>query len=194
MQNTDGKSNFNKDAFLQNLKIVLWGVLALLLAVLTVLELFTAGTAELGVGEAIKVSSSLIHVGEGRYTSAISGSIKNSGAKAVRIEAVRVTVSDGEESREIELDGFVLPARYEREIGTVWQGTENFNRVTRVSITVDGTEDVLPNTAAEMPVSGIAIFYLALLLVDVLLLVRAVKIRYYIYQETQMPIEGDRKC
>ena len=104
MQNAEARGNLKKDALLQNLKIVLWGVIALLLAVLTVLELFTAGATDLGVGEPIKVSSSLINVGEGRYTSAISGSIKNSGTEAVRIDAVQITVSDGKESSEIKLD------------------------------------------------------------------------------------------
>lgn len=180
------KKNYKKDCLLQNLKIVLLGVLVLLLAVLTVLELFTAGMSEVGVDEPVRTSSSLINVGQGRYTSTVSGRLVNRGDDTVRIELVTVTVSDGKESRKIEIEGFVLPPHFERDIFAEWQGTKDYHTVTRVAVTVNGVEDVIPNTEETMPVSGIAILYFALLVLSALFLVRACKIRYYIYQEMQV--------
>ena len=55
-------------------------------------------------------------------------------------------------------------------------------------VTVNGKEDVLVNTDSALSISGIAIVYLLLLLVDLLLLVRACKIRYYIWQEQQLQL------
>ena len=186
IQNEELKTNYKKDCLLQNLKIVLWGVLALLFAVLTVLELFSYGTTDITVSDTVKVSSSLINVNEEHYVSSISGSISNAGKDTIRIDAVTVTVSDGKESRDVKIEGFLLPAYYERELVADWEGDVCYDRVTRVAITVDGVEDVLPNAVNTLPVSGIAILYVVLLAVAVLLLIRACKVRYYIYQEMQM--------
>ena len=176
-----------KELILQDLQILLWGLLTLVLAVLMILEMIpTISVGALEIGEPIKVSSSLISVSEKNYVSAISGSIFNSSDDPVRIEGVTVVVGDGKTEKTIEMDGFLLPPRTEEELSAGWTGDIQFDRILSVTATVNGEACALSNADATGGTGGVAIFYLVLLLPVVWMLVRASKIRYYLYQETKL--------
>ncbi len=180
------KQNLKKDCLTQNLKILLWGLLTLLLVVLTILEMIPTDATALRVEEVFRVSSSMISVSEKTYVSAVSGTLANPGDEAVRIDSVIVTVGNGEVTKDIVMDGFVLMPRSSEELTSGWTGNIQYDRITRLCVVVDGEKDVLTNIGSSLPVNGIAIFYLILLFPAALLLVRSCKIRYYIYQEMQM--------
>ena len=185
-QTTVSQKNYKKECLLQDLQIVLWGVLALVLIVLTVLELLPASVSDLTVEEPFSVSSSLIDVSNQTYVSAVTGTVANTGGEQITVDSVRITVSNGRVSKDIEIEGFVLPPRTEQELSEGWTGNIDFDRITRILVTVDGQDDVIANVSSSIAVSGIAIFYLIVLIPIAILLVRACKVRYYIYQDMKM--------
>ena len=78
-----------------------------------------------------------------------------------------------------------MPARTTREFSQTFEGQTPYDRVSEVGVTVGGVEELLLNsTESRSTVSGVAVFYVALLALFLYLLVRAVKGRYYLYQES----------
>lgn len=178
-----------KDCLLVTLQLAVFGILALLLLVLTVTELIPDSSQGLEVRQPIKVSSSsLSPIGAEikDYHSQVAGSLFNPTDETVTVDSVNVTVSDGKNEKVVTVEGFTLPARTEREITASFEGQISFDRVTEVSVVRGAETDLLPNqTASAFDVSGIVIFYAVLLVIAVLLTVRAAKVRYYLYQETK---------
>ena len=60
------------------------------------------------------------------------------------------------------------------------------NTVVRIEATVNGERVILENQDARASVDGAFVFYLVLLIPAVLLCARAVKVRYYLYQEARL--------
>lgn len=179
-----------KDCLLTNLQIVVFGLLSLLLVVLTVLELLPDPGTGIEVRQLITVSSSSlspVEAEEKDYHSQISGMLFNPNDDAITVDSMAVTVSDGKTEQTVTLAGFTLPARSTREIMTSLEGKVGFDRVTEVTLVRGDKTDVLPNqTVTSSGVSGIAVIYLLLLAATVFLTVRAAKVRYYLYQEGKM--------
>lgn len=192
MQGNEKRTNCKKDATLQTVKIVLFSLLALALAVLTVLELQPTALSELQIKTPFCVSSALIDVGQGAYALEVNGEFVNESNETVEVDAIAVTVSNGKLTKRIEMEGFALPPRTSQEVTETWTGIHSYDRITRVEVTVNGEVDVLANTA-NPGVSGIAILYLIALAGVAILLVRACKIRYYIHQEARMLQNGARE-
>ncbi|MBR2019256.1 MAG: hypothetical protein IKA05_02550 [Clostridia bacterium] len=192
MQGNEKRTNCKKDAILQTVKIVLFSLLALALAVLTVLELQPTALSELQIKTPFRVSSALIDVGQGAYALELNGEFVNESNETVEVDAIAVTVSNGKLTKRIEMEGFALPPRTSQEVTETWTGIHSYDRITRVEVTVNGEVDVLANTA-NPGVSGIAILYLIALAGVAILLVRACKIRYYIHQEARMLQNGARE-
>ena len=179
--------NTSKDRLLTNLQIAVFGLLSLLLLVLTVMEFLPEKSHGVTVRQSITVSSSSLSPIEAEikdYHSQIGGSLFNPTDQTIAVDSVSVTVSDGKNEKTVTVEGFTLPARTEREITASFEGQICFDRVIETSVSCGGTSDVLPNqTASSFRIGGIVIFYLVLLAVAVLLTVRATKVRYYLYQE-----------
>ena len=92
MENINEKS-LKKDCLLKNLQIVLWGLLALLFAILLLLECIPAtGSTGITVKESVAVSSALINKTQQNYISAISGVLFNPTDDVITVERVTVTV------------------------------------------------------------------------------------------------------
>ena len=177
---------FKRDCILKDLQILLWGILAILFAVILVLESVSFDEKDgITVKENIVVSSALINKNQQNYTSAISGILYNPTDDVIRVESVSITVKGGDALREVELDEFLLPPRTQKEIYTSWEGYDNFSRVTRVAIRVDGETVVLANVAPS-GIGGSFVIPLLLLVLSVFLLVRSVKGRYYLWQESKL--------
>ncbi|MBQ2734837.1 MAG: hypothetical protein IJF33_03300 [Clostridia bacterium] len=186
--NNEQNRTYKKDSLLQTAKIVVLAVLAIALLLLTALELLPTAVSNLKIGKKFQVSSAWIDVSRDVYSSHLVGEFVNDTNETIVVDALAVTVSDGKVTKKIELDGFALPPRTDIEISETWTGIYDYDRITRIDVTVNGKEDVLVNTDSTLSISGIAIVYLLLLLVDLLLLVRACKIRYYIWQEQQLQL------
>lgn len=181
--------NYQKDSLVQTIKITVLAVLAAALLLLTALELQPAAVSDLKLEKRFEISSALIDVGRDVYAASLTGTFANDTNEPIVVDALSVTVSDGTIKKKIEFEGFTLAPRTDRELSQTWTGIHDYDRITRIDVTVNGEEDVLVNTDSAMTISGIAILYLVLLLVDLLLLVRACKILYYIRQEQQMQLQ-----
>ena len=169
----------------QNLKIVIWGVLALLLLVLVVLEAFLHGAQTLEIAKQFRVSSALVAVGSDEYICSLDGALVNSSDEVVHLDRVAVEVSGREGSDTVVLESIDLYPRFDRDISVTWQASVAYERIDRISITVGDETDVLVNRERTSPLDGVMLFYLILLLLDALLLTRASMIRYYLHQEEQ---------
>ena len=176
-----------KDRLLQDAKIALLGILAIALIVLTVLELIPNESVGLEVKETARVSSASLSPIDAEvkdYQTAVTGMLSNPTDETVKVDSVNVKISDGESTRDVVIEGFEIPARSYREFSSGFEGQIAYDRVTEVAVTVGSVRDVLPNqTESRSPISGVAVFYLALLVPVAWLLVRAVKGRYYLHQE-----------
>ncbi len=176
-----------KECILVSLQIAVFGLLSLLLVVLTVLELIPARNEGITVSQPIVASSSsLSPIGAEvkDYHTQVSGILFNSTERDIAVESVQIKVSDGTHEKSITVEGFTLPARNTREILTEFRSQVAYDRVLEVVLVCNGSEDVIPNqTTTSIGISGVAVFYLLLLAGTAFLTVRAAKIRYYLYQE-----------
>jgi hypothetical protein len=89
----------------------------------------------------------------------------------------------------VELKGFDVLPRNEAELYIDWLGDTEYDRILSIKVTVDGKEAEISNAVTEASFSVVAVFYLILLVPIALLLIRASKHRYYLYQESRMASE-----
>lgn len=177
---------------LQDLQILVWGLLATVLTVFFVLELWPQKNIGLKIADSVEVSSSLVRADGGLYSMELSGKILNTSGQTVEAESVLVCIGDGKNEKEVELGALSFPPRTEKELSFFGTETTAYDRVLEVSVTVDGERYTLSNITTSSLISGLAIFYLVLLVPVIFLLVRSIKIRYYMYQESlkiQRPAE-----
>lgn len=177
-----------KERLLQDVKIAIFGILTVALIVLTVLELMPQGEIGLEVKEAVRVSSASLSPFDAEvkdYQTSVTGMLSNPTDAAIKIDAIHIKVQGGDAVRDVVIEGFEMPARTDREFSQTFEGQTPYDRVSEVKVTVGGAENVLLNQPeSHSPISGVAVFYLALLALSVYLLVRAAKGRYYLYQES----------
>ena len=177
-----------KERLLQDVKIAIFGILAVVLIVLTVLELMPQGGLGLEIKEAVRVSSASLSPFDAEvrdYQTSVTGMLSNPTDATVKVESIRVRIAFGDNTREVAIGGFEMPARTTREFSQTFEGQTPYDRVSEVGVTVGGVEELLLNsTESRSTVSGVAVFYVALLALFLYLLVRAVKGRYYLYQES----------
>ena len=176
-----------KDRILYDLRLAVWAILALLLVVLLILELAPAeeNTSELTVSERITVTSELVNVQSKQYVTAISGAFYNPTNEPITIDSIQVSVTAPTGFRGVDFEGFVIHPRTSQEIYTSWEGGTDFNNVSRITVMINGEKQVVlnSNATAAPVVSGAMIFYLIVLVAVAWFLIRAIKLRYYLYQE-----------
>lgn len=187
---TERTNGLKKDAILQTVWIVLWGILALALACLLVLELASEmGGEEIAVNEEVTVASALISSDNQLHSSLVSGRIANRSAKGITIETLRVTVRarNGAE-RIVRVEQIVIPARSVYILDERFESGAYFESVERVEITVDGETRMLDNVSenGRSIFDGATLLYAALLVPVVWLLIRASKKRYYVFEESKI--------
>ncbi len=175
----------------QNLKIILLGIVTLILLVLLVMQLIPKQTSDLQIKEEISVSSSLIGVVQGGYSSQLTGTVENVGEDPVRMLAIRVTVSNGDAEKTVELPGGTVAAYGERRIFYTEDGTQSWTRVKDVTVVLANGEALhLQNPASTASLGGLVWLCIALLAVSVCFLVHACMVRYYMHEEDLMVQES----
>ncbi len=169
---------------LQDVKIGVCAVLCLLFLVLAILEAVSGIGKEVTVSEPISVSSALISQTQRQYTSSISGAIVNSADRPILADALKITVSDGRRERtvEAEIDLLLIP-RVEHPIEYTWQSDSKFDRVKQVELISSGESTSL-SMAASAGGAGAIFFFAALAALMGFFLVRTIKVRYYMWQES----------
>ena len=175
-----------KERVLADIRIAIWAVPLLLIAVLLVLELTpTANTSNLTVSTPITVTSEIVKVQSGQYATTISGALYNPTDAPITIEKIRIDITAEQGFRGVDFDGFTLHPRTSEELYLSWRGGTDFNRVSRITVTINGEEQVVHNSnlQSEPVVRGAVIFYLVITAIVAFFLIRAIKLRYYLHQE-----------
>ena len=178
-----------KDRLIQSVQIAVFGLLALALTVLAVLEMIPTQGKGIQVEERLEVASFAVDSTGTRFVTSLHGSFKNNSNETIEVEKVRVLLSDGETRRPYEMKGFTLPARCEEPFELNFEYDVAVDTVVRVEAIVNGESVILENRDARASVSGALIFYLVLLIPVALLCLRAAKVRYYLYQEMRLIAE-----
>lgn len=169
---------------LQNVWIFLLALLTLGLALLLVLDMIPANTSGMEVREKVDVSSSLIDTDENTHISSVQGFLRNTTNATIEVEKVTVEVSNRDGVIKIlELEGGKVQPRTDLEVSCVWEGGVAYDRVTSVTVTVNGEEDLIPNTPRTFILNASTIVYLVLTAISAFFLVWVCKVRYYMYQE-----------
>ena len=132
------------------------------------------------------VSTSAIHQDGGEYVLQLSGSLIYRGEGNLRIDRLLVTLGDGEIQEIIEVDGFVLHSKVEREVFFEWTGDTSFDRVHSV-VAVQGEKRIsLANTTSSIGLNFNVILYAVLGAAVILIGIYLGKQRYYLAQEDRM--------
>ncbi len=167
---------------LQTVKIALWGLLALALIGLAILELIPRGGSGLTMKESFEIYSSPIDAGNGKYASAIGGTIFNPTDDRMDIQSVTVTVAAGRRTKDVVLEGFVLPPRTTRELSSDWSDAMHYDRIDRITVvTANGSEEI--SNSASSAFGGAVWIYLILLFPVGGLLWNSIKVRRYLEEE-----------
>ena len=171
-------------------QIALFGVLTLVALSLIVMELLATGGGGLTVGDTVRVASSSLSAYNDTaktYHTIITGTLTNESVdETFAVEQLRVTVTDGKNVREVTVDteNIKLPPRFHRDFSAEFESDIEFDGFERVSATVNG-ETVEVYAGAKASLGGALLFYAVLLIVSVLLLIRACRVRYYLWQQAQ---------
>ena len=174
-----------KNHLLQNLKILILGILTLACLVVTVISAIPEKEADLIMQEPFLVSSSQILANSNQYSTQITGVIKNTTDKPIAVQDVLVKISDGKTEEVISLGGITLPPRTPWSYLDKWESAGNFNRVLSIHAVVGGEELAVSNATSSMSISGVTVIALLVGAIFGFLLTHACKIRYYMMQEDQ---------
>lgn len=175
-----------KKELIQNIKIAVYGILTLLLLLLTVLELLPQKQTGLVMREPLTVSAQLIDTASGTYETALSGVLFNESDETVTAERLTVTVSDGTTEKKIDITlTDPLPPRTRREIRYSEINPNAFTTVTDVSAQI-GTETHSVTNVEPSAIGLAAIILIALLAVIAFLLYRSILVRKYMNEEKKL--------
>jgi len=171
---------------LYDLRIAVWAVLALMLVVLLILEFAPVpNKSNLTVSERVTVASEIVNVQSGQYVTTVSGALYNPTDEAITVDSVLISITAGKSFRGVDMEGFVIHPRTSQELFTSWVGGTDFNNVSRITVKINGEEQVVINSTSSTTtvLSGALIFYLIVLAIVTWFLVRASKLRFYLHQE-----------
>ena len=168
-------------------RLAVFGLLSLLFAVLTVLELIPNPESGVEIKETVRISSASLSpfdAAEKEYTCLLTGVFSNDTDADIRVDSLRVIVGDGKSEKALELSGFTIPKRASHEISHSFEDVVGYDRVSSVSVTVGGEEDELLNRVGDQTaVSAVLLFYLIGVVASVLALVDSCKRCVYLRQE-----------
>ena len=166
---------------------VVLGVAELFFAVMTVLSVLPPSNAlSVEVRETVAVSSSALDAEKTQYVSQLSGVLIYTGDKNLSVDALRITVGNGAETKEIVLEDVLLPSRLEREIFYEWTDTGIYDRVLKIEAEVGKRTEPISNRTAKLSFDAGVLLWLALAVVIGLFLVHVIKQHYYLAQEAAM--------
>lgn len=175
-----------KKVLLQNVKIAIFGILTLLLLVLTVLELVPNQSTVITVKEPIAVSSVLVDTEKGIYENAISGMIFNDSEHTVTVDSVTVTVSNREQDANVQIPlSLTMIPHAQEEILFSKLDFHAFTHVDAVTAEINGDTHSLSNVQDNV-IGASALILIALLLIFGFLLYRSILVRYYMYEEKKL--------
>lgn len=169
---------------LQNVWILLLALLTLGLTFLLILDLIPADLSGLEVKEKVDVSSALIQAGGNVYTSSLRGTLKNTTDEKLAVEKIAVVISNGDgQSKTLEFEEVTVLPHADLDLSYQWESNIAYDRVTSITVTLGGEEDLIPNSEKTFFLRASTIVYGVLVAIAAFFLVWVCKVRYYMYQE-----------
>ena len=183
------QANFLKSKTAVTAAILVLGLLAAILILLTVLELFSSPAATvLEIRQPITASSSSLTPYNStvqRYRTQVSGEVINRGDETLQFDRIEAVISDGTREKTVVLaEAVQIPPRVSRELFLEFEDEWDYDRVLAVRQVTGETAELLSGDEAEKSTGGL-LLYGALLVIDALVLIHVCKQRYYLWQETK---------
>ena len=168
----------------QNLLILLLALLTLGLTFLLILDLIPADASGLEVKEQADASSALVQAGGNIYTSSLRGTLKNTTDNNLEVDKITVVVSNKDgQSKTLEFQEITVLPHADLDLSYQWESSVSYDRVTSITVFVDGEEDLIPNAERTFFLRASTIVYGVLVAIAAFFLVWVCKVRYYMYQE-----------
>lgn len=175
-----------KKTWLQNVKIAVFGILTVLLLVLTVLEILPEQKVDVTLKEPIAVSAVLVDTSRDVYENAISGVIFNDSKNTITLDSITVAVSKRGSETEIEIPlSLTLAPHMQEDILFSYFDTVGYTQVDEVTAKIDGNSYSLSNAQSNLIGATVLILLGALFLFG-FLLYRSILVRYYMYEEKKL--------
>ena len=168
------------------------GIAEIFFAVMLVLSLLPqTNTFSIELREPVEVSSSALNLEKKQYVSQIRGVLICTGDQNLQLDALRITVGNGKETKEIMLEDLMLPSRLEQELFYEWQENAMYDRVLRVEGIVGERVELIANRASGVSLDAGTVLWLALAVVAGIFLTHFIKQHYYLAQEAQMSAKAE---
>lgn len=166
---------------------VILGVAEIFFAFMLILSLLPPANAfSVELREPLEVSTSALDLEKKQYVSQIRGVLICTGDQNLQLDAIRITVGNGKETKEILMENVTLPSRLERELFYEWQGNEIYDRVLRVEGIVGERAELIANRTSGVNLDVGVVLWLSLAVVAGIFLAHFIKQHYYFAQEARM--------
>lgn len=172
-----------RNRILQTALIVVFALCTLFLAFISVLACLPA-TTDVEIRETVKASASKLSAGtDSIYQIEVSGALKNTTDSPITVERLEIVLQAGKDDPDVlcVMENIEIPARATVTVAKSELVLAPYNKINGITATVNGESLYLRNPAQTSPT--LALIPLALTAVFAFLLVRACKVRYYMYQE-----------
>ncbi len=174
-----------KRKVIQDILIGVFAALAMLMLVLTVMDLSPKQREGLVIREAFSVSSSPLQADGSAYESILQGVLANRDGEAVTVARMAVTVSDGEKNYVWETGAFEIEKRSNYPIQFKMKGDTDYKVVSEI-VLYDGNGERLALQEDTGTATALGLICAIGFFVFAALTVWAGKVRYYLWQEDKM--------
>ncbi|MBR7098306.1 MAG: hypothetical protein IKC59_02735 [Clostridia bacterium] len=168
---------------LQTALIVVFAICTLFSAFISVLACIPIAT-DVEIRETVKASASKLSAEtDSLYQIEVSGALKNTTDAPIAVERLEIVLQAGKNDPELlcVIENIEIPARATVTVAKSEFVSLPYDKIGGITATVNGESIYLRNPAQTSPT--VALIPLALTAVFTFLLVRACKVRYYMYQE-----------
>ena len=168
---------------LQTALIVVFAICTLFSAFVSVLACLPT-TTDVEIRETVKASASKLSAdADSIYQVEVSGALKNTTDAPIVVERFEIVLQAGKGDPDVlcVIENIEIPARATVTVAKSELVPAPYNKIGGISATVNGVSLYLRNPAQTSPT--IALIPIALTAVFAFLLVRACKVRFYMYQE-----------
>ena len=160
-------------------------LLGLLCLVLCIVTVFTGNVKGILVREPITVSAAPLDAEYDRYSVQVRGILFNESGDAFAVDAVRLTLRDGEKSEIRELAGFEIGVRSARELIYEWESDVPFDSVDAVELVMGGEAERLSNSTPSVFSLDTLLFFTGVAIFAFLAVFFAKK-DYYVFCEKRL--------
>lgn len=170
---------------LQTALIVVFAICALFSAFISVLACLPT-TTDVEIRETVKASASKLSAGaDSVYQVEVSGALKNTTNAPIVVDRLEIVLQAGKNDSDVlcVIENIEIPARATVTVAKSELVTASYEKIDGITATFNGESLYLRNPAQTSPT--LALIPLALTALFAFLLVRACKVRIYMYQEDQ---------